>query len=64
VNVGAGSITANFDGREVYRTTVGDDSYIGSGAVLIAPLTLEAGAHIGAGKVVSQKDADKLGAKG
>jgi bifunctional UDP-N-acetylglucosamine pyrophosphorylase / glucosamine-1-phosphate N-acetyltransferase len=60
VNVGAGSITANFDGQEVYRTAVGDDCYIGSGAVLIAPLTLKTGAHIGAGKVISQKDADKL----
>jgi bifunctional UDP-N-acetylglucosamine pyrophosphorylase/glucosamine-1-phosphate N-acetyltransferase len=64
VNVGAGSITANFDGEQIHRTVVGDDCYIGSGAVLIAPLKLEAGARIGAGTVVSQDDADKLGAKG
>lgn len=64
VNVGAGSITANFDGETINRTVVGDDCYIGSGAVLIAPLVLKAGARIGAGTVVSQNDADKLGGKG
>jgi bifunctional UDP-N-acetylglucosamine pyrophosphorylase/glucosamine-1-phosphate N-acetyltransferase len=60
VNVGAGSITANFDGESVNRTTVGDDCYIGSGAVLIAPLTLQAGANVGAGMIVSQKNVDRL----
>jgi bifunctional UDP-N-acetylglucosamine pyrophosphorylase/glucosamine-1-phosphate N-acetyltransferase len=60
VNVGAGSITANFDGAKVNQTTVGDDCYIGSGAVLLAPLVLRAGANIGAGMLVSQKEADKL----
>jgi len=64
VNVGAGSITANFDGEKVNRTTVGDDCYIGSGAVLIAPLTLKPGAQVGAGMVVSQESADRLGEKG
>jgi bifunctional UDP-N-acetylglucosamine pyrophosphorylase/glucosamine-1-phosphate N-acetyltransferase len=60
VNVGAGSITANFDGERVNQTTVGDGCYIGSGAVLIAPLVLKAGANIGAGMLVSQKEADQL----
>jgi bifunctional UDP-N-acetylglucosamine pyrophosphorylase/glucosamine-1-phosphate N-acetyltransferase len=60
VNVGAGSITANFDGEQVNQTTVGDGCYIGSGAVLVAPLVLKAGANIGAGMLVSQKEADKL----
>ncbi len=60
VNIGAGSITANFDGKTISRTTVGDDCYIGSGTVLIAPLVLQAGAHVGAGTVVSQEDVDKL----
>jgi bifunctional UDP-N-acetylglucosamine pyrophosphorylase/glucosamine-1-phosphate N-acetyltransferase len=60
VNVGAGSITANFDGEKVNQTTVGDNCYIGSGAVLIAPLVLHAGANIGAGMLVSQKEADQL----
>jgi len=56
VNIGAGSITANFDGQTINQTTVGDDCYIGSGAVLVAPLTLKPGAHVAAGKVVSQED--------
>ncbi|MBM4025460.1 MAG: UDP-N-acetylglucosamine pyrophosphorylase [Planctomycetes bacterium] len=60
VNIGAGSITANFDGENVNRTCVGDDCYIGSGAVLVAPLVLQPGANVGAGKVVSQKNVDRL----
>jgi bifunctional UDP-N-acetylglucosamine pyrophosphorylase/glucosamine-1-phosphate N-acetyltransferase len=53
VNIGAGSITANFDGEKVNRMTVGDNCYIGSGAVLIAPLHLKDGSNISAGTVVS-----------
>jgi bifunctional UDP-N-acetylglucosamine pyrophosphorylase/glucosamine-1-phosphate N-acetyltransferase len=60
VNVGAGSITANFDGRDINQTTIGDDSFIGSGAVLIAPLVLEPRSYVRAGKVVSQQDAQSL----
>jgi len=56
VNIGAGSITANFNGKEVNRTTIGNNCYIGSGSVLIAPLEIKDGSHIGAGKVVSQED--------
>lgn len=66
VNVGAGSITANYDGKKINRTEIGDACYIGSGSVLIAPLTLEPGTGINAGAVVSQdsinglcKDVDK-----
>jgi bifunctional UDP-N-acetylglucosamine pyrophosphorylase/glucosamine-1-phosphate N-acetyltransferase len=64
VNVGAGSITANFNGEKVNRTNIGNDCYIGSGAVLIAPLELEDGSRIGAGTVVSQEQIDKFGRKG
>ena len=60
VNIGAGSITANFDGEKVNRTTIGDNCYIGSGAVLIAPLEIQDGSHIGAGKVVSQEDINRF----
>ena len=63
VNIGAGSLTANFDGVDINQTTVGDDCYIGTGAVLIAPLAIKSGAHIGAGTVVSQESADQLGEK-
>ena len=63
VNIGAGSITANFDGEEVNRTSIGDNCYIGSGAVLIAPLELKDGSNVGAGTVVSQESAKELGKK-
>ncbi len=59
VNVGAGSITANFDGENINETSVGDDCYIGSGAVLVAPLVLKPGANVSAGAVVSQDNADE-----
>ena len=63
VNIGAGSITANFDGEKVNRTSIGDNCYIGSGAVLIAPLELKDGSNVGAGTVVSQENAKELGKK-
>jgi len=63
VNLGAGSITANFDGEKVNRTSIGNDCYIGSGAVLIAPLELKDGLHVRAGTVVSQESVDKIGQK-
>jgi bifunctional UDP-N-acetylglucosamine pyrophosphorylase/glucosamine-1-phosphate N-acetyltransferase len=53
VNVGAGSITANFDGKQIYRTTIGDNCFIGSGSVLIAPLKLKDGTHIEPGTIVT-----------
>jgi len=64
VNIGAGSITANFDGEKVNRTDIGNDCYIGSGAILIAPLELKDGSRIRAGTVVSQEEIDKFGWKG
>jgi bifunctional UDP-N-acetylglucosamine pyrophosphorylase/glucosamine-1-phosphate N-acetyltransferase len=63
VNVGAGSITANFDGQNINETTVGDDCYIGSGAVLVAPLVLPAGANVGAGLIVSQQNVGSVNGK-
>jgi len=64
VNIGAGSITANFDGEKVSRTNIGNNCYIGSGAILIAPLELKDGSHVSAGTVVSQESLDKFGRKG
>jgi bifunctional UDP-N-acetylglucosamine pyrophosphorylase/glucosamine-1-phosphate N-acetyltransferase len=60
VNVGAGSITANYDGHNVNRTQIGDNCYIGSGAVLIAPLVLKDDTHINAGAVVTQESLMQL----
>ncbi len=63
VNVGAGSITANFDGQKVCQTHIGNNCYIGSGSVLIAPLKIEEDSHINAGTVVSQESVNELGGK-
>jgi bifunctional UDP-N-acetylglucosamine pyrophosphorylase/glucosamine-1-phosphate N-acetyltransferase len=56
VNYGAGSITANYDGANKHRTVIGDDVHVGSNCVLVAPLTVGAGATIGGGSTIS-KDA-------
>jgi bifunctional UDP-N-acetylglucosamine pyrophosphorylase/glucosamine-1-phosphate N-acetyltransferase len=63
VNIGAGSITANFDGEKISRTHIGNNCYIGSGSILVAPLELKDGSHISAGTVVSKENIDKLGQK-
>jgi len=55
VNVGAGTITANYDGANKHRTEIGDNVSIGSNCVLVAPVTVGAGATIGAGSVVSRE---------
>ncbi len=56
VNIGAGAITANYDGAHKHRTVIGDNASIGANGVLVAPVTVGAGATIGAGSVIS-KDA-------
>ncbi|MFO1265889.1 MAG: bifunctional UDP-N-acetylglucosamine diphosphorylase/glucosamine-1-phosphate N-acetyltransferase GlmU [Rubrivivax sp.] len=54
VNYGAGSITANYDGANKHRTVIGDDVHIGSNCVLVAPLTIGAGATIGGGSTITK----------
>jgi len=56
VNVGAGTVTANYDGVNKHRTVIGDDSKTGANSVLVAPITLGDGATIGGGSTLS-KDA-------
>jgi len=56
VNYGAGSITANYDGANKHRTTIGADAHIGSNVVLVAPVVIGAGATIGGGSTIA-KDA-------
>jgi len=63
VNFGAGSITANFDGEKVNNTNIGDNCYIGSGSVLIAPLELKDGSNVSAGTVVLQGSMSGLSGK-
>jgi len=54
VNVGAGTITANYDGANKHRTVIEDGASIGSNAVLVAPVTVKTGATIGAGSTISK----------
>jgi bifunctional UDP-N-acetylglucosamine pyrophosphorylase/glucosamine-1-phosphate N-acetyltransferase len=52
-NIGAGTVTCNYDGEQKHRTTIGESSFIGSGTMLVAPLDVGAGATTGAGSVVT-----------
>jgi bifunctional UDP-N-acetylglucosamine pyrophosphorylase / glucosamine-1-phosphate N-acetyltransferase len=54
VNVGAGTITCNYDGAAKHRTVIGDGAFIGSGVELVAPVDIGAGATIGAGSTISK----------
>jgi bifunctional UDP-N-acetylglucosamine pyrophosphorylase/glucosamine-1-phosphate N-acetyltransferase len=54
VNIGAGTITANYDGRRKHKTTIGNGAFIGSDTTLRAPITVGEGAYTGAGSVVTK----------
>jgi len=53
-NIGAGTITCNFDGEKKHKTVVGEGAFIGSDTLLVAPLEIGAGARTGAGSVVTR----------
>jgi len=57
VNVGAGTITCNYDGANKHKTTIGDGAFIGSGVELVAPVRIGAGTTVGAGSTIT-KDVD------
>ena len=54
VNVGAVTVTCNYDGADKHRTTIGDGAFIGSGTMLVAPVTVGADATIGAGSTITE----------
>jgi bifunctional UDP-N-acetylglucosamine pyrophosphorylase/glucosamine-1-phosphate N-acetyltransferase len=54
VNYGAGSITANYDGANKHRTSIGADVHVGSNCVLVAPLEIGTGATIGGGSTITK----------
>ena len=58
VNVGAGTITCNYDGARKHRTKIGDDAFIGSNSQLVAPVSIGAGATIGAGSTITRDVAE------
>ena len=53
-NIGAGTITCNYDGVNKHQTRIGDEVFIGSGVELVAPIEVESGATVGAGSTVSK----------
>jgi bifunctional UDP-N-acetylglucosamine pyrophosphorylase/glucosamine-1-phosphate N-acetyltransferase len=58
VNIGAGTITCNYDGQRKYPTTIGDNAFIGSDTMLVAPVDVGHDARTGAGSVVTHDVAD------
>jgi bifunctional UDP-N-acetylglucosamine pyrophosphorylase/glucosamine-1-phosphate N-acetyltransferase len=53
-NIGAGTITSNYDGKNKHATKIGDDVFIGSDSILVAPVRVGRGAYTGAGSVVTR----------
>ena len=52
-NIGAGTITCNYDGSDKHRTTIGKDAFIGSNTALVAPVEVGEGAYVGSGSVIT-----------
>ena len=55
VNIGAGTITCNYDGIKKSKTKIKDNVFIGSNSSLVAPLVIEEGSVVGAGSVITKK---------
>jgi bifunctional UDP-N-acetylglucosamine pyrophosphorylase/glucosamine-1-phosphate N-acetyltransferase len=54
VNIGAGTITCNYDGANKWRTVIDDGAFVGSGSMLVAPVRIGVGATIGAGSTITE----------
>ena len=60
-NIGAGTITCNYDGFAKHKTDIGAGAFIGSNSALVAPVTIGEGAYIGSGSVITKPvEADAL----
>ena len=53
-NIGAGTITCNYDGQKKHQTTIGEGAFVGSNSTLVAPVTIGEGAYTGAGSVITK----------
>lgn len=58
VNVGAGTVTCNYDGINKHRTTIGDDVFVGTNSTLVAPIQLDDGAFVAAGSTLTTRVAE------
>jgi bifunctional UDP-N-acetylglucosamine pyrophosphorylase / glucosamine-1-phosphate N-acetyltransferase len=54
VNIGAGTITCNYDGKTKHRTTIEDGAFVGSNSALVAPVTIGKGAYVAAGSTITE----------
>ena len=54
VNMGCGTITVNYDGKKKFRTTVGNDAFVGCNSNLVAPVTVGNGAYVAAGSTITR----------
>ena len=54
-NIGAGTITCNYDGVKKFKTKISDNVFIGSNSSLVAPITIEKNSMVGAGSVITKK---------
>ena len=63
-NIGAGTITCNYDGTNKHQTTIGEESFIGTNSSLVAPVNIGKGAYIGAGSVITKDVPDEALAVG
>ncbi len=52
-NIGAGTVTCNYDGNAKHRTEIGKDAFIGSNSALVAPVEIGDGAYVGSGSVIA-----------
>ena len=58
-NIGAGTITCNYDGANKFKTIIGDQVFIGSNSSLVAPVTIANGATVGAGSTITRDVAEQ-----
>jgi bifunctional UDP-N-acetylglucosamine pyrophosphorylase/glucosamine-1-phosphate N-acetyltransferase len=58
VNIGAGTITCNFDGRRKHQTVIGDGAFVGSDSTLVAPVRVGSGAYVAAGSAITENVPD------
>ena len=63
-NIGAGTITCNYDGTNKHQTTIGEESFIGTNSSLVAPVNIGKGAYVGAGSVITKDVPDEALAVG
>jgi len=63
-NIGAGTITCNYDGTNKHKTTIGEESFIGTNSSLVAPVNIGKGAYVGAGSTITKDVPDEALAVG